>query len=324
MAPRDVKRLAVVGYGKIAPKHLEVLRALGAEIVASVNRSEAGREKARTEGGIGHTYASIAEMMGVERLDGVLCLPSYPQMFAAANEVLAYGVPTLLEKPPGTSLAELDTLLATAAKHGTPALIGLNRRHYSVVTKAIEDAGGVERIQSVFVDWSEDPVHVSKRMSPEGVAKLTFGNTLHGLDLITTLAGPIPSPSIVVRDFGEPFRWTMAFQGLSSRGALVSFNSTWGSPGKWRVAFCTDDRRYLFAPLESCTVQERGKDDRVIEPSDDDKRFKAGFMPQARVFLDVIETRRVPAAFELASARPAMELAEALTQAIFAARERRG
>lgn len=324
MAPSDVKRLAVVGYGKIAPKHLEVLRALGADVVAAVNRSEAGREKARTEGRIGKTYGTIAELMSAEKPDGVLCLPSYPQMFAAANEVLAYGVPTLLEKPPGTSLAELDTLLATAARNGTPALIGLNRRHYSVVTKAIEDAGGLERIQSVFVDWSEDPVHVLKRMSPEGVAKLTFGNTLHGLDLITTLAGPIPSPSIAVRDFGEPFRWTMALQGISSRGALVSFNSTWGSPGKWRVAFCTDDRRYLFAPLETCTVQERGKDDRVIEPSDDDRRFKAGFLPQARAFLDVLATRQVPDAFALGSARPAMELAEALTSAILGARERRG
>ena len=61
--------LALVGYGRIAPKHLEAFRALGARFVACCNRSAAGRAKATSEGGIEHTYASIEEMLDRHRPD---------------------------------------------------------------------------------------------------------------------------------------------------------------------------------------------------------------------------------------------------------------
>jgi predicted dehydrogenase len=315
-------RLVYVGYGKIAPKHLEVFRDLGSTFVASANRSEAGRAKARDEGGIPSSYASIPEMLERERPDGVLCCPSFPHVFAAMKQVLPFGIPTLVEKPPGTSLAELETLEDLAARHQAPVIVGLNRRHYSVLLRAIEDAGGLEAVTSVFVDWSEDPAHVLKRFSKSEVERWIFGNTLHGLDLLTLLAGRLPSPQIVARDLGEPFRWIMALQGVSERGVLASFNSIWDAPGKWRLSFSSRGRRYVFAPLESCTVLESGGTSREIAPLDEDKRFKAGFHRQAQAFLEVIRTRQVPGALSLSSARPAMELAEALTRSLSDPRER--
>lgn len=310
-------RLALVGYGRIAPKHLEVFRALGAEIVASANRSAEGRAKAEREGNIPRTFTSAQEMIEAVRPDGVLVMPSFMQVSSAAREVLPFGLPTLLEKPPGTSVAELDELIALAQQHHTPAMVGLNRRHYGVVEQALQDAGGRAAITSATVEWSEDPHQVLKRLSPPAVERLIYGNSLHGLDMLTHFVGPIEAPQVLGRVLdGGPFRWIMALQGMGEHGAVASFTSTWDAPGKWRVGFTTRDRRYLFAPLETCTVQERGQPDRSLAPPDEDTRFKPGFHAQARRFLDAITSREVPTEHQLISARPAMALAEALTRAL--------
>ena len=107
---------------------------------------------------------------------------------------------------------------------------------------------------------------------------MVFGNTLHGLDLLTFLAGDIPAPAVVGTSQGEPNRWTMALTGVSSRGVVAAFNSTWDSPGRWRLSFTTPGKRYLFAPLETCQVFETGVNEpRAIEPEPCDRDFKPGF-----------------------------------------------
>ncbi len=310
-------RLALVGYGRIAPKHLQAFRALGAEFVACCNRSPEGRQKAEREGGIPRTYARIDEMLGQERPDGVVCCASTDQVYSAALEILPHGLPTLLEKPPGTSWDEFQHLCQLSEKTGTEVMVALNRRHYSVLRKAIEDAGGLENITAVFIEWSEDPQHLLNRgFSLDQISRMVFGNTLHGLDLLTFLAGPVSVPATVGLDFGQPLRWMMALQGVSQRGALATFNSTWDSPGRWRVSFCSRGRRYVFAPLEACQVSEIGvKETRTIAPDDVDTRFKPGFYSQASAFLDAIGSGRVSPTYSLASAGAAMHLAEALTTA---------
>ena len=114
-----MKRLAIVGYGNIAPKHMEVFRALGCEIVASVNKSRSGANRP-ARGGIPATYASLDEMLDRERPDGVICCPTFDQIFPVAKVLAPRRIPALLEKPTGTSLAEFNELCrlgGRASKH---------------------------------------------------------------------------------------------------------------------------------------------------------------------------------------------------------------
>lgn len=317
-----MKKVALVGYGKFAPKHLEVLRALECDVVAACNRSEAGRKKATEEGKIPRTYATIGELIAKEKPDGILCTASVDGIYPAAKEILASGIPTLLEKPQGTTLPEFDELCALAKKHGTPVMAAFNRRHYSVVRKAMEDLGGPQNVTGVFIDWTEDPQHLlNTGHTRHQVERMIFGNSIHGLDLLTWFAGAIPNPQVVARNHDrEAFRWVMALQGVSARGAVVSFRNQWDSPGRWRVEVTSKDRRYLFAPLETCKVTQKGtKEERVLEPDPIDASFKAGLHAQARKFVEMMKTRVVPADASLESGRPAMALAEQLTAAVLAA-----
>jgi predicted dehydrogenase len=312
-------RIALVGYGRFAPRHLEVLRALGCDVVAACNRSEEGRHRAVAEGGIPRAYGSISRMIEAERPDGVVCTAAFDRLWEAGREVLASGVPLLLEKPPGTTVAELDDLIGTAASRQTPALVGFNRRRYSVLRRALEEIGGRDAIRSVWIEWAEDPEGLLRRGDgEERVGRLIVGNSIHGLDLLTYLAGDVPGAAIHCRALGAPYRWTMGVQGVSERGVHASFVSTWVAPGRWRLTLSADRRQYVFAPLESCTVREPGGE-RLLEPDDDDRTFKAGLMAQARLFLECIRTGRVHAGEDLSSARPAMVLAERLAAALAAA-----
>ena len=326
MAAGNVKRLALAGYGRIASSHLEAFRSLDCEFVACCNRSAKGRQSALKHGGFPRVYADIPTMLETEKPDGVVCCVSFDEIYDAALEILPYGIPTLLEKPPATSLQDFIHLKDVADRHGAACMVGLNRRHYSVLQRALKEAGGFKSITSVSVAWSEDPQRLLARgFQPDQIAKMVFGNSLHGLDLLTYLAGPIIDPCIITVDLGDPFRWQMALNGVSNRGVIGSFISTWDSPCPWTLQFSTEGRRYWFAPLEACEVRQRGTSEtRVIEPDEFDRRFKPGFHRQSQEFVAMIDTKKTPEDYSLDSVRPAMILAEALTGALMATSESQG
>jgi len=311
-----MKRLALVGFGRIALKHLEVFRALDCDFVAACNRSEEGRRKAEKEGGIQKTYQHPIDMVEKVQPDAVICCPSFDSVYDVASKLIPYGVPLLLEKPPGVSVKEARGLSQLAETSRTPVMVGMNRRHYSVIDKALAELGGLRAVTAVFVEWSEDPAHLlgNREMSSEQVEKMVFGNSLHGLDLLSFLSGDISrlklNTTVVNR---ERFRWMMAAQGISNRGVLASFQSTWDCPGGWRLTLCGRGKRFVFSPLERCVVFERGNSDRILQNDEVDGRFKPGFYKQASCFLQIAEKRTVQNSFGLDTVIPAMQLAERLT-----------
>ena len=56
-------RLAVVGFGGIAQKHIAAFRSFGVKIVAAANRSPEGRRNAEQNGAIERTYADAERMV---------------------------------------------------------------------------------------------------------------------------------------------------------------------------------------------------------------------------------------------------------------------
>ncbi|QQR73866.1 MAG: Gfo/Idh/MocA family oxidoreductase [Holophagales bacterium] len=312
MAPRDVIRLALVGYGRIAPRHLEVFRALGAEFVGVCNRSEEGRERAIREGGIPRAYSSIAEMITKEKPDGVVACPSFPQSYSVARELLTAGVPFLLEKPPALSLLEFEDLCALQRLTRTLVMVAFNRRHYSVVRKVQEEIAG-EVVDAVLVRWSENPeAFLARGFAAEEVEKLVFANSTHGLDMATLFAGEVREPQAVAMRGVKPMTWSMGLLAKSAAGTILSFTSTWAAPGPWSVTVSVSGRAYVFAPLETCTVLEKGGKERRVLPDDDDVNFKPGFLHQAQKFLECLRAGEAAPHLALSSAGPAMRLASAL------------
>jgi predicted dehydrogenase len=313
-----MKMLGLIGYGQIAKEHIKVFRSLNAEVVASCNRSEKGKKMAFEEMSILRTYSSIPEMIEREKLDGIICCVSFWNNYSVAKELIPYGIPILLEKPPGTSLDEVIELRKMVAKYSTPLIVGMNRRHYSILTKAIDDAGGLNSIVSVEVVWSEEPQkYINRGLSYHQVSRLIFSNSLHGLDLITFLAGGIIDPIIIAHCNLSPFSWEMSMQGTSDRGVITSFNSSWIHPAKWSLALNTPIKKYFFSPLETCVISNENKQTKALYQDTIDNQYKPGFYDQGVHFLDVINKKVEGSEHNIESVIPAMEIAEMLTNECF-------
>jgi predicted dehydrogenase len=314
-------RLAVVGFGDIAQKHLAAFRALGAKIVASANRSPEGRRKAQQEGGIEHAYSDAQTMVERERPDGILVTTSVLSQFEVICKLIPYDIPLLVEKPPAISLSDWNGLRNQIEAQRLPFMIGLNRRYYSVYQRVLERIGGVNAVTSVTVEWSEDLDKMLAAGHPsETLPLLNFSNSVHGLDLLVFLAGIPCNPEAWGRNLdasGQRLRWQMAFHSSTNRGARASFESSWDVPGRWRVVVDAPDVRMVSAPLETAMLYARGKAPENIEPSLEDQQFKPGFYAQAAAFLELVHNHsycdRPMASLEEISAD--MELAERLTRA---------
>lgn len=288
-----MKRIAIIGYTNIARKHIAALRANGAEIVSSCNRSDAGNQRARDEEGIPQTYTDYHEMIKQEKPDGILITVSFENIYEVVRSLIEYQIPLLVEKPSGTSLKEHETLVSLAKEHNnTRVQLAVNRRQYSVIHNAIADAGGFDAITSVHLEWSERPLYLlnERGYTNDQVAKIVFGNSIHGIDTMCWIAGNIIEANYAVKSFGDPFRWIMNTNGISDSGKVFSFNSSWDNPVPWRIVMTTQSKRYEFAPLETCRVREDGKSEEyVIEADDFDKQYKPGFYLQAKSFLEMID-----------------------------------
>ncbi|MFZ0314988.1 MAG: Gfo/Idh/MocA family oxidoreductase [Candidatus Korobacteraceae bacterium] len=314
-------RLAVVGFGDIAKKHLAAFRALGVNVVAAANRSAEGRRKAEQEGGIERTYSDAAIMVERERPDGVLVAASVLSQFDVVRNLIPYEVPLLVEKPPAVSFHDWNLLRAQIEARRLPVMVALNRRYYSVYQRALQRMGGVEAVTAVSVEWSEDAEKMlGLGHPPEMIPLLSFSTSIHGLDLLVFFAGIPINPGLWGRNLdasGDSFRWQMGLCGQTERGAYARFESSWDVPGRWRVVVDAPNIRMVSAPLETAVLYARGQSPETIEASAEDQQFKPGFYGQAAAFLELVRDHNY-CARPMASLREIsadMELADRLTRA---------
>lgn len=309
-------RICLLGYGNIAKKHIEIVRHLGGEIVASCNRSEASNKLAEAEGGIPKTYTDAVEMIKTEKPDGIISCVNFSNIYATTKALIPFKIPILVEKPAGLTVAELKDLIALQEEHKTIVQVALNRRFYTVFHNAVKAIGGTEAIDMIDVEWSERPVRAKqdKGYTDKMVEDLLIANSIHGIDLLNYYSGGIAEyTAFTSSKKSDYYRWNMTLSGVSEKGVLVNFTNSWGSPVPWRVIMYTNDKRFEFAPLEGCKVYSNNADENIsVTPEEFDTQFKAGFHNQAESFFNSIKTATENTAHNLQSTMRSMEVAEDL------------
>ncbi len=145
-----VLRVAIVGFGKIArDQHVRAIAATDGVTLAAI----ASRHASHAD--LPHFTTLDALLRDGPPVDAVvLCTP--PQVRRAqAAAALAAGKHTMLEKPPGASVCELDPLIASATRAGRT----LFATWHSRFAPAVEPARrwlAPRRIHSVTISWKED------------------------------------------------------------------------------------------------------------------------------------------------------------------------
>ena len=180
-------RLCQVGCGEHAraahgPSQARCARERSDLVLAGCSDLDAARAEAfRRDFGYGRAFTDAATMLDAERPDAVVVVVPVERTLAVGSLVLERGIPLLLEKPPGETVAEVDRLIAAAEQGGrlVPHQVAFNRRFAPLVRelrRRIEESGPLQ--------------HVHYEMTRVERRDPDFSTTaIHGLDAVRYLAG---------------------------------------------------------------------------------------------------------------------------------------
>ena len=130
-------RVAVAGAGTIGLAHIAVAqRSASCTLSAIVDPSPAARARAQAAGV--PLYASLAELLAMDRPAGVILATPNPLHVPQALECIAAGVPILLEKPIAPTVAEAQRLVDAVDAAKAKVLVGHHRAHSPIMAKARE------------------------------------------------------------------------------------------------------------------------------------------------------------------------------------------
>lgn len=124
-------RLGFVGVGNMGQAaHLVQYASLAdeCEVVALAELREDLGRKVAARWGVPSVYRDHRDMLAKEKLDGIVAIQPFHLHGAALKEVLAAGVPVLVEKPIGRSIAMGETLAAAADASGAKLYIAYHKR----------------------------------------------------------------------------------------------------------------------------------------------------------------------------------------------------
>lgn len=233
--PGQPHKIAIVGLGKIArDQHLpSIARSDAFELAAIVSRN------ASLEG-IDHFETVDAMLAARPDIDCVsFCTP--PQVrFAMARDALAAGRHVMLEKPPGATLSEVETLRDLAQTKQLSLLATWHSRYAPAVEPARQWLADKE-IESVEIVWREDVRrwHPGQAWIWEAGGLGVFDPAINGLSILTRI---LPNPFHVTEatlEFPEncqtPIAAQVQFQ--DSVGVPISGDFDWlqTGPQSWNI-----------------------------------------------------------------------------------------
>jgi predicted dehydrogenase len=254
-------RIAVAGAGYIGQAHIGAAVGSGTcTLSAIVDPSPAA--KALAEQANVPLYATLEELFGKDKPDGVVLATPNQLHVAHAMKSLEAGVPMLLEKPVAPTVAEAEALVRAGEEAGVPILIGHHRAHSPIMAKAckVVDSGVLGRLVAVtgsamFV--KPDHYFADAPWRRELGAGPILLNMIHEVHNLRMLCGDIVAvqafKSHATRDF--PVEDTVAINLRFENGALGTFmlSDTAASPRSWEQT-SQENKAYPMYEDEDCYV----------------------------------------------------------------------
>lgn len=287
-----MKKIWLVGTGKIAIEYSKVLNDIGVEYVAI------GRGKKSVDEFIDNTQHDAIEG-GIENFlklkpeipSHAIVTVSVENLSSTATTLLQYGIKNiLLEKPGVCNPSEIYELVQLTREKNANVFIAYNRRFYASTLKAqeiIKEDGGVTSFMFEFTEWPH-------KIAPffDGGKRFQYwflANSTHVVDLAFYLGGK-PIQLYCFTSGGNdwhPSSTVFTGAGVSDSGALFNYHANWDAPGRWFVEICTKKHRLYFKPLETLQIQNIGSVDLnpVVLENKTDLKFKPGLYLQINSFL---------------------------------------
>jgi virulence factor len=180
-------KVGVIGAGGIARSvHLPSLNDIpDARIVALCDLIERRAIEQAERFGVPRTYTLFRDMLDSEELDAVFVLVEPSNLFHVAVACLEAGLPVFMEKPPGITLHQAQSLRRAADSAGRILQVGFNRRFIPVVRKALETVRALTEINQVVGRFMK----CGTAAFDKGGVSAFRADTIHAIDLVRAAAG---------------------------------------------------------------------------------------------------------------------------------------
>lgn len=252
-------RIAIAGAGQIGRRHAELVRdSAECTLAAFVDPAPVANAHAREFGT--RLYASLEDMLGVERPDGVIVATPNALHVVNGQACIAAGVPALIEKPVAHTVEAGEGLRDAAERVGARVLVGHHRRHSAIMARACEvvEAGTLGPIvvvlgSALFYKPDDYFDEAPWRSQPGGGPILI--NMIHEIGNLRSLCGEIVAvqafASSATRGFSVEDSVAINFRFAS--GALGTFllSDTAASARSWEQT-SGENKRYANYPDEDC------------------------------------------------------------------------
>lgn len=235
-----VHKIAIAGFGKIAlDQHVpSIAQNPDFELAAVVSRNAKGE-------GVDN-FESLDALFEKRPDIGVVALCTPPQVrFDYAKKAIAAGKHVLLEKPPGSTLSEVETLERMARDKGVVLFATWHSRFASAVAPA-RDWLKNKTITAVEIVWREDVKHwhPGQKWIWEAGGLGVFDPGINGLSILTAI---LPEPIHVIQatlDFPANCQTPIAarIDFVTAGGVTVKGDFDWRQEGpqSWDITVVTD------------------------------------------------------------------------------------
>lgn len=235
--------IAVVGAGAIGRAHAELIAASDvARLVAIADPADDARALAERLDVA--WFADHRAMLAAGAAEAVIVATPNDLHLPVALDALKAGLPTLVEKPIASSVAEGEAIAAASRESGAPVLVGHHRRHNPIIQEArrLVRAGAIGAPTSIAVlsnVYKPDAYFALEWRRRAGAGPVLI-NMIHEIDLLRFVCGEIASVQAMTSNARRGFEVedTAAVALRFANGALgtISLSDTAVSPWSWDLS----------------------------------------------------------------------------------------
>lgn len=187
-------RIALIGAGNMGRQHLHHLRQVPSARLCALADPDPAASALAAQWAV-PSFADHRQMLDAVRPEAVIVANPNALHVATALDCLEQGIPVLLEKPVGTTPAEVAGLVAAQRASQVPLLVGHHRRHNPLVARVREllSAGAIGRLVTVTALWQlqKPDDYFASAWRREAGAGMLLTNLIHDLDLLRHLCGEV-------------------------------------------------------------------------------------------------------------------------------------
>lgn len=273
-------RIGLVGSGYMASEYLKASQAVeGIDFVSIFSRNKDTASALAKQFGVSKIANSVEDFLELNLDFIVVCVPELVT-FEIITNFSKVGVPLLVEKPVGLTLAEALEIEDYAKVSSTQIFAALNRRFYGSTQNVFSELEASSGKRFIQVSDQENTLAAIAAGQPQQVIdNWMFANSIHIIDYIAVVCRGEPTIQYRKVTHLTENAFVLHASVVFSSGDEALYICYWNVPGGWCVNISTASKNWQLSPLE--IARSRGLGDRQyteFEPDPIDSDYKPGLV----------------------------------------------